>query len=239
VGRLVLHIGAMKTGTTFVQSVLISQRAVLSQQGAALLGDQRQVIRAIQGVINPARWSGSVEQSWSDLASKTHQSSQTFVASMELLSFANDQQVATFVEPFEGVRVDVVVTVRDEFRAIPAQWQSYCRGLGTVGWAGYLRQIADQRFPRRSLANKAFHRARGLRPVLERWWAQSGVSSVHVVIVPGPSAARDELWNRFCAAADLDPAPFDLTGAKSNASLGYGSCDFLRRMNGHLTDVDH
>jgi hypothetical protein len=239
VGRVVLHIGAMKTGTTFVQSVLTSQPAVLSQQGAAVLGGQGQVIRAIKGVRNPARWSGSVQQTWSDLASKTHQSSQTFVASMELLSFANDQQVAKFVEPFDGVRVDVVATVRDEFQATPAQWQSYCRSLGTAGWARYLREISGKRFIRRSLANKTFHRARRLGPVLERWWAQSGVSSVHVVIVPGPDAARDELWKRFCAAADLDPAPFELTEAKSNTSLGYGSCDLLRRMNGHLTDVDY
>jgi hypothetical protein len=157
---------------------------------------------------------------------------------MELLSFANDQQVTTFVEPFDGVRVDVVVTVRDQFRAIPAQWQSYCRGLGTVSWAEYLCQISDGRFPRRSVANKTFQRAQRLRPVLERWWTQSGVSSVHVAVVPGPDAAGDELWNRFCAAADLDPAPFELSGAKSNASLGYGSCEFLRRMNAHLTDFD-
>jgi hypothetical protein len=61
---------------------------------------------------------------------------------------------------------------------------------------------------------------------------------VHVVIVPGPDAPRDELWNRFCTAAGLDPTPFEVADARSNASLGYGSCNFLRRMNSHLTDVD-
>src|SRR5262245_18514348 len=80
VGRVVLHIGAMKTGTSFVQSILTTQPAALSQQGAALLGDRMPVIRAVQAVVNPVRWSGSVEQTWSDLAAKTHQSSQTFVA---------------------------------------------------------------------------------------------------------------------------------------------------------------
>jgi hypothetical protein len=238
VGRVVLHIGAMKTGTSFVQSILTSQPAALSRQGAALLGDRMPVIRAIQGVVNPGRWAGSVEQTWSDLAAKTHKGSQTFVASMEFLSFANDEQVATFVEPFDGVRVDVVATVRDEFRAIPAQWQSYCRSLGTAGWARYLRQIAGGQSTRGSMANRTFRRARSLGPILERWQAQPGVSSVHVVIVPRPGAPRDELWNRFCAAAGLDAAPFEIADAKSNTSLGYGSCNFLRRMNTHLTDVD-
>ena len=236
-GRVVLHIGAMKTGTSFVQSILTSQRTALGQQDAALLGDRMPVIRAVQGVINPARWSGSVEQTWAELAVKAHKSSQTFVASMEFLSFANDEQVATFVEPFDGLQVDIVATVRDEFRAIPAQWQSYCRSLGTAGWARYLRQIAGGRSTRQSMANKTFRRARSLGPILERWRAQPGVESVHVVIVPGPDAPRDELWKRFCSAAGLDPAPFELAGARSNASLGYGSCDFLRRMNSHLTDI--
>jgi hypothetical protein len=238
VGRVVLHVGAMKTGTSFVQSILFSQRDVLDKQDVALLGGREPVIRAIQGVINPGRWGANPGESWSDFAAKAKDSPQTLIASMEFLSFANDEQVAEFVEPFAGVELDIVVTVRDEFRAIPAQWQSYCRSLGTSGWARYLRQIAGPKSARRSMAFRTFRRARGIPAILERWHAQPGVSSVHAVIVPRSSSAPDELWNRFCTAARIDAAPFRVADAKSNASLGYGSCDFLRRMNSHLDGVD-
>jgi hypothetical protein len=238
-GRVVLHIGAMKTGTSFVQSILLSQRDVLGEQGFALLGERVPVIRAVQGVVNPARWPESPDVPWSDFAAQARESSQTLVASMEFLSFADDKQVATLVEPFAGVQLDVVATVRDEFRAIPAQWQSYCRSLGTSSWAKYLREISrTRRTARRSGANRSFRRARSLPTILERWRAQPGVSAVHAVVVPGADAPRDELWTRFCAAAGIDPAPFEIHVAKSNASIGYGSCDFLRKLNVHLTDVD-
>jgi hypothetical protein len=238
--RVVLHIGTMKSGTSFIQSALMSHPEQLDAAGARFLGETfgRQA-KAVRDVLRkpkrPAR-----HGRWRALADEARTfDGELGIISMEFLGFARDAQLAQFLDPFGDLKVDVVLTVRDQFRAIPAQWQTFTRNFGTDDWATYLRRIdhAPWSRDRSSRAAVTFHRAQDVVRVLDRWAAQPLVAGVTVVTLPPPEAPRDELWHRFCAATGLTARDVTLSEAKENTSLGYASCDFLRRLNPLLEDV--
>jgi hypothetical protein len=235
--RVVLHIGTMKSGTSFVQSALASNPAVLDAAGARYLaakfGRQAKAVRDMYR--HPAR-----PRRWDAMAREARLfDGDAGVISMEFLSFAQDEQVEHFLAPLADLRVEVVLTVRDQFGAIPAQWQTFTRNFGTDGWDTYLRRIDAPSFGRRrrSRAAVTFRRAQDVVGILGRWSADSRVASVTVVTLPPPGAPREELWRRFCRAARLPIEHAELGEVHENTSLGYASCDVLRRLNVHLDDV--
>ena len=239
-GRVVLHIGAMKTGTSYLQSVLGSNQQGLEDAGFTFLGGKFGIqARAVRDVLNLPRSPGKNRVRWAALAEEAHKlEGRTGIVSMEFLSFAGPRHVRAFLQPLEGLQVDVIATVRDQFRVIPAQWQTYTRNYGTDDWDTYLRRIEPTKLPRQqSRAFRTFHRAQDVLPALERWRETDQVATTHVMTVPGPGAPREELWHRFRAAAGIPDVAVDVEGVHDNASLGFGSCDYLRRVNPYLQDV--
>jgi hypothetical protein len=229
----------MKTGTSFIQSVLGRNEGVLADAGFEFLGGGFGVqSRAVRDMLKLPRDPARNRRRWNKLARRARAGERTGIVSMEFLSFAREEQVRRLLAPFSKFDVQVVLTVRDQFRVLPAQWQTYTRNFGTDGWEDYLRHIQPGRgrSGRNTRAWKTFHRAQDIATILSRWEA-AGVSSVDVVTVPPPGAPREELWHRFCAATGIPTDGTVLEGVRDNVSLGYASCDFLRRANEHLGDV--
>lgn len=234
--RVILHVGAMKTGTSFVQSVLATHREALADVGVSYPAGSPQ---AVLDLLRLPKQPRQHRERWQALGAEGAQDGRDLLVSMEFLSFAQDRHVAAALEPFAGDRIEVVVSVRDQLGAIPAQWQTYCRNLGTEGWPDYLRSIQPTFLgrARKTRAFRTFNRAQQIPAFVRRWEEAPGVASVHVVTVPPPGSPPLLLWDRFAAAAGLPPVDVDLSVVESNPSLGYGSCDFLRRANTHLSVV--
>ena len=238
--RVVLHIGTMKSGTSFVQSALMSNPDVLDAAGARYLGGTfgrqakavRDVYRKPRKPRRHTRWQALVDEA------RTFDG-EVGIISMEFLGFARSDQLSPFLDPLAGLSIDVVLTVRDQFRAIPAQWQTFTRNFGADDWPTYLRRIDHFAWSsdRKSRASLTFHRAQDVVGVLDRWAADPRVGSVTVVTLPGPEAPREELWHRFCSASRVSAGAVVLEEVRENTSLGYASCDFLRRLNPLIEDV--
>jgi hypothetical protein len=239
--RFVLHIGAMKTGTTFLQTTLERNHALLSDAGVDFTGNRfAYQTRAVSAVLKGPDEGGRRYKKWRKLVRAARRAEQgTSVVSMEFLSFADDRQIRQLLKPLKGMQVEVVMTVRDQFQVAPAQWQTYCRNNGTADWGTYLRQIEPGLAgrARHNDAYRTFHRAQDVDRTLRRWASFRRVAEVHVVTVPGRDAPQDELWNRFFDAVGVVPPAVDFGVAAPNTSLGYGSCDLLRRLNKHLDGV--
>jgi hypothetical protein len=238
--RVVLHIGTMKSGTSFVQSALAKNPKLLAAVGARYLGGTfgRQTKAVVE--INRQPKKRDQHSRWQALAEEARSyPGEAGIISMEFLSFVEAGRLGPFLEPLEGLDVEVVLTVRDQFRAIPAQWQTFTRNFGTDDWGTYLRRIAATGWSRdrSSQAAKTFHRAQDVVAILDRWAAPAIVTKVSVVTLPPPEAPREELWRRFCEAAGMPAVDVPLGGLRDNVSLGYASCDFLRRLNERLSDV--
>lgn len=229
----------MKTGTSYLQSVLGRNQEALEAADWVFLGGKFGVqARAVRDLLNLPRTPVRNRRGWKAIAEEAHRlDGRDAIVSMEFLSFASAMHVDEFLDPLDGLEVELVMTVRDQLRAIPAQWQTYTRNFGTEDWGSYLRSIERTRFVRNNRAHLTFHRAQDVLPSLERWSAHPQVTRTHVITVPGSGAPREELWHRFRGATGIPDVPIAFDDIHENPSLGYGSCDFLRRLNTHLQDV--
>lgn len=233
---VLLHIGAMKTGTTYVQNLLKANRKALKKQGWLVPAGPLVTVgvREVMGLTDAGRkavkgatpkWDKVVRQakSWEGAGS---------LVSMEFLSYAGPDRARAVIESFGADRVHVVLTVRDAAGALPSQWQSYSRNGGEFAWPDFARAITGERGKRRSAAVRTFHRTQDIPRMLEVWGALLPSSRLTVVTVPGRGSPRDELWNRFCSAAGVDSTATTVDEAAfGNPQLGYGSVELLRRIN--------
>ncbi len=236
--RVVLHVGTMKSGTTYLQDVLSS--GVLEPAGGwyvgGTFGAQTSAVRRLLRPDDQRR-----PEQWQALADEANGRDGVAVFSQEFLSFARPPRARWIVDSFGGTPVEVVVAVRDQHGAIPAQWQSFTRNRGLDDWATYeqrLQRMAGGRKGRRGKAVKSFRRAQDVAGILRRWDGLGDHVTTSVVVVPPSGSEPTALWRRFCEAAGLDAGDPEAAGRRSNESLGYGSCDALVRLNRALEPLD-
>lgn len=236
-----LHIGAMKTGTTYLQNLLDSNRGVLEERGWQVppFPFVTTGTREILGLTKRSEKSGT--PTWDRL---THQLESWpgigSLVSMEFLSYARQEPAQRIVRSLAGTDLTVVLTVRDAAGALPSQWQSYSRNKGKVPWGDFVHDVATARADHPSPSSRTFNRTQNIPRMLRVWGEILPRDRLLVVTVPPSSSPRDLLWQRFCQAADVDPdgtlVPDDAFG---NPGLGYGSIDLLRRLNAAgLADLD-
>ncbi len=233
VDRVVLHVGTMKSGTTYLQRAL--DTGILESVGGFYAGGSfKAQARAVDSL---PRWTDRrTPAAWHELAQRVQRRDGVALYSHEFLSYAPQGRVRRVVESFGGAPVEVVLTVRDQQTAIPAQWQTYVRNQGTDAWEVYVRHLESirrggRKRARRVHAVRNYRRAQDVPDMIARWRSHPGVSSVSVVLVPPAGSPPQVLWRRFCEAARIEaPDPPD-AAVRHNESLGYASCELLRRLN--------
>ncbi len=247
--QIFLHIGAMKTGTTFLQQLLIDNKEELAAAGYLFPGKTwvRQV-RAAQDVLysdyKDPRLRAATRGAWQRMARRMlgHDGA-ACIFSMEFLSFAGPQQAERIVSSLSPAPVHVVLTVRDATATIPAQWQTMVRNGRTTSWPDFLRAIRKNPGPVARLtkfvdpAFERFRRAQDVARILSVWRRQLPPERIHVVTVPPRGSDPRLLWDRFARVLGLDPDPYRSPGSVANTSLGYPSAELLRRVNLALGEV--
>src|SRR4029077_18663486 len=106
-----------KTGTTFLQQVMWSNRAELAAQGVVLPGHHAQDhFRASQDLSGIEKLAsapaGSWAGEWEILASQARQAHSVAVISHELFSAADAEQAGRAIASLRPAEVHVVITVR-------------------------------------------------------------------------------------------------------------------------------
>lgn len=234
-----LHVGAPKTGTTYLQRVLWRNQHAL-ERGGVLFPGQRPVdhfhaaldLRGVrfQGHDDPA-----VPGAWERLCAQARRwQGPAVVISHEVLVWATEEHARKAVESLRPADVHVVYTARDLVRQIPAVWQESVKNRRLVGFPRYLQSLRAPNEP--GPWGRAFWAAQDPVDVLRRWGAAVPPERMHVVTVPPAGEPQGVLWERFAGLLDLDPARYrtDLRG--SNVSLGRAEVEVLRRVNRMLGD---
>ncbi len=231
-----LHIGAMKTGTTFLQQLLADHRTPLAAHGFQVPRDQA---LALRGVLKgtPAADAGTRRDRVAHgfLRSVQEYDGRGSVVSWEFLSFLDRSDADRLIDALGGevaADVEVVLTVRDAARTMPAQWQTTCRNGSTLPWPRFARGIGawlDQ--GRDTRPSRLFRRTQDVAQMLETWTGVVDPDRVTVVTVPPSGADPLLLWRRFAEAAAIDPSVVVDPDVRRNPSLGHPSCELLRRVN--------
>ena len=232
--RVYLHIGAPKTGTTYLQDRLTLNAKSLADHGvhypsrSPLVSPSLFHFRAaldLQG----QDWGGPpghAEGSWDALVKRVGRRSGSVIVSHEILAPATREQAARAKSELGGpeVEIHVVYSARDLARQIPAAWQESVKQGRRWRYRRFLRRLDSDRSP-------WFQRAFDLPRVLTTWSAGLPPDHVHVVTVPQRGSDPDLLWQRFCTAFGIDPTWAPRAGARINPSLGVAETQLLRKLN--------
>ena len=235
---VVLHIGAMKSGTSYVQHNLGQNGDVLRKQGYLFPGaGWRQQVLGVLDVLGQTRDGEVVPGSpgaWQRLLDEIRAFDGTAIISMEFLGPTPAEDIERVVTSLAPADVRVVMTVRDLGRNIPAMWQEGLKNGQSWEWGDYLRDIEHPHAGSAEHAKK-FWRHMNFPFIARKWRDAVGQDRFTLVTVPQPGADPRLLWDRFCSVVGLDPEPFDTSG-KSNASLGSASALVLRALNESLPE---
>jgi hypothetical protein len=227
-----LHVGLPKTGTTYLQSIVWSNRERLMEQGLLVPGSSPRQHLWASGVVredpNLARRGEEAVASWAALVSESAEWPGRALVSHEFFGGASTEQAARAVAALEPAEVHVVVTARDPLAVVSSYWQEYVKH-------GFDADLDD--FPPTqpdNPANEWSWRAVDLVGVLERWGAAVPPDRVHVLVLPGYSAPPEALWQDFATLLDVDPCSCDVDAARANHSLGVVEAELLRRVSRQL-----
>ena len=229
--RVYLHIGAPKTGTSYLQDRLRLNRGELAAHHVHYplgpLGLPSSHFKPALDLID-RDWGGAradAEGAWPALVRRVRRLEGTAVVSHEILATATPEQVARAMHDLRGREVHVVYSARDLARQVPAAWQESVKQYQTLSYKRFLDRV-QTRSP-----DLWFWQAQGLPDVLTRWGADLPPERIHLVTVPQSGAPADLLWHRFCEVFGIDPAWAPKDSPRGNTSMGGAETTLVRRLN--------
>ena len=235
----VLHIGLMKSGTSFIQDQLFANQAGLRDQGVLVPGQRwNDQVRGVTEVLGrqPAGL-GENAGAWRALVDEMAPAPGPAIVTMEFLGPASPKAIDRIRRDLPGARI--VITARDLNRSIAALWQETVQNGRDWTFADYRDGVRRARpgheVGEPTTAGTTFWRQQDLVRVARAW--RSAFEDVVVITVPPPGAPRGLLMERFAQAAGLDPAGL-VEAKRGNESLGAASILALRRMNELLNAQD-
>ncbi len=233
--RVFLHVGSPKTGTTFLQQVLWSQREKAKEQGLLLpLGaffDHYLASLEVRDIAPQPADAERAKNGWRRIVAAARRWDGDVLVSHELFAPATAEQAQRAIEAFgPDPEIHLVLTVRDLVRQIPAEWQEHVKHRYKQHFDDFVGDL------RREDPDTWFWKVQDFPDILERWGSTLPPERVHVVTVPPAGQPMGLLWDRFAGLLGLDPDSFSTTGLRANTSLGYEQAELLRRVNLELGD---
>ncbi|MGA9345005.1 MAG: hypothetical protein WBV37_07895 [Nocardioidaceae bacterium] len=231
--RIYLHIGAPKTGTTYLQEVLATNRQAMKRDGLlypklpgiahhSALWDLRQMWKERE-------FNVEVRGHWDRVVAKvTAWDGPAALLSSELFVYAQQDEVVRALTSFGDIEVHVIYTARDLVRQVPAVWQERLKNQHTMRYDAFVSDVIGRS---RSGMAKSFWLAQDAPKALARWSHGLRPEHVHVVTMPPSGSAPDQLWNRFASVVGLDGTQYVADVPATNTSFGAVEAEVLRRLN--------
>ncbi|MBA3234133.1 MAG: hypothetical protein H0T17_09340 [Propionibacteriales bacterium] len=231
--QVFLHVGAPKTGTTYLQDIMLANRDRLVGQGVLYVGTEwtdhvhaNYVVREhprLDALDHRARgaWRRLVDEALGF-------DGRAAVISHEFLGAATTEQAGRAIADLAPAEVHLVLTARAFVNQVPAVWQEHLKYRATAPLGAWWPEETDDPLSEWSW--------RTIDPVgvLGRWAAELDATRVHVVTTPPDPAPPDVLWHRYAAVIGVDADSCELDVARRNESLGVVEAELLRRVNAHV-----
>lgn len=230
--RAFLHIGTAKSGTTYLQELWWRHRTVLRERGLLLPGEALRdhfhapaMVKGMTQVVDEL--DADAREAWHRLLTETRDWPGDVLISHEHFSDSPADAAAAAARDLAAVadELHLVVTVRDLGRVLPSAWQQRVKQGARQGLSDFLNAVRKER------ADQKFWRYQDVPAMVARWAVDVPDERVHLVVVPGPGAARDELWLRAGRVLGVDVSDLDADPRRPNESLALVETELLRRVN--------
>jgi hypothetical protein len=228
--RLFVHVGMPKSGTTYLQSLLWTNRDKLAEVGVLVPGDQRFDHNRITHAVRTHHQDARAERTWAQISREIADWPGTAVISNEWLCQARQAQAQRTVEAFHPAEVHVIATARDLLRTVPSAWQETIKLGVATSFSEFVGSLARQ---------ESRWRWSNLDPslCLPRWQASLPRGQVHLVTVPSVRGRPHLLWERFAGLIGAKDNDFDLDTGTPNESIGAESARLLRTAGPRLREA--
>jgi len=237
--RAYLHIGAPKTGSTFLQGLLWANRTALRDAGLDVLGPGQGMhyraghdLRDIPFDPNDpgVDWTGA----WDQIVRLAQESdAASVIISDEHLASLTREQIQRAVSTLTPRETHVIYGARDLTSLIPSEWQEYVKHGSTATYEDWARSVLESQ---RRGPGRWFWSVHDPLDVVERWSGVVAPQRFHLVTMPPPDAPRDTLWHRFATVLHVPAAAAPRREVAGNPSLGWAEAEFLRRVNEELPE---
>jgi hypothetical protein len=244
--RLFLHVGTIKSATTYLQAICDDNAAALAERGLLWLGSAANfsAVADLYGTTRPDEYGAGAMQ-WPTLVDLIDGHEGDALVSNELLSLRAPKKLDLLFRSLPSAQTQVVITARDFARITVSQWQEHARHRPTGSWAEFIGRVtaADSRHDPEVAW---FWRRQDLPRLVEVWAAHVGVENVTVVTVPPRGSTLDsvdsvdtvdDLRERFFGVVGVaDAASLTVPPLADNQSLGTHSVELVRRIQQRLDD---
>ena len=239
--RVVLHVGCLKSGTSFVQRTLGPEPRRPRCPGLPVPRDHwRQQVLAVIDVRGHRR-DGEVPAdavgAWDRLRAEIAAWPGTAIVSMEFLATTTPAGIQRIVASLAPAAVEVVLTVRDLGRSIPSMWQESVKNGESGSWAEFVAAVRDGD-PRQPGPARRFWRHQAATPIARRWAHGVGVDPLTMVTVPVAGRARRPALGAVLHRRRAGPRALRCcvppAGRGANESLGAASAEVMRTLNERL-----
>ncbi|HET6562920.1 MAG TPA: hypothetical protein VFG72_13675 [Marmoricola sp.] len=226
--RIVLHIGAPKTGTTYLQRLLFQNQAPLAEAGVLVPGRRRLHASAATSIRQPPNGPHRVD--WERLVAESQAWPGTVVLSNEWFCMANARSARRALSELGDVEKHVVFTARDFVAQVPAAWQESLKlGISTRLEEFVSSLETDRGRWRWSVLDPAL--------VLERWRNDLPAEHLHVVTVPPTGSEPTLLWRRFAEACGFPADACDTEVSQTRESVSVEAARLLQLAGPRLRDA--
>lgn len=232
VRRVYLHVGAPKSGTTYLQDRLTRNARHLARHGVHVpnlfpsLTPARAQFRAALDLLGED-WGGPEGHAtghWARLVEKVGRTPGSVVISHEVFAPASAAAIERALTDLgRDAEIHIVYTARDLGRSLVSAWQESIKS----GRRWRLRKFLDLARQRRTW----FAQALDLPAVVDAWGSDLPPDHIHVVTAPTGDGDGSILWNRFCSVLDIDPDVARRRARRHNPSLDAVATEFIRRLN--------
>ncbi len=244
--RVFIHVGAPKTGTTYLQSVLFHYRDELLKRGVCYPADRYDEHFFAAVDLQDLDFSGehrpAAAGTWEQVAARVRDWPGTSVISHDVFAGASEDHVRAAVASLAPAAVHVVFTARDLARQLPSHWQEDVKHGQTASFADWYAGV--ERHDQHDWQLRWFWQVEDIPDVLARWGSCVPPERVHLVTVPQAGGRPEELWRRFASVIGLAADAVDASAVhQPNTALGVAEVELVRRLNhrrgGELTQADY
>jgi hypothetical protein len=225
VSDIYLHVGPVKTGSTYLQDLLWTNRHSLARQGVLHPCEHdNEMWLAANDVQDGAFIPFDLPEAagaWNRIRDRVVAFGGPSIMSHEMLGLSGEDHVARIAASLPVARVRLVVMARSLAATLPSLWQEKVKMADPgISWPDFLEQ---QRMAGAPLTDTSL--------IVGRWLRHVPASRIHVVTVPARGCDRSLLLRRFAEVTGIDTAGWQGSDGHANESLDLVQSELLHRLN--------
>ncbi len=220
-----LHVGPVKTGSTYLQKLLWTNRHLLAQQGVLLPCEHDNEMWFATNDIQDGAFIHfdlpEAEGAWRRVRDRALAFNGKSILSHEVLGLSTDEHVAKIAASLHPNKLHVIVMARGLAAILPSVWQEKVKMVDPdVAWPQFFEEQRQSGAPWTDASL-----------IVNRWLKHVPAERIHVVTVPSRRADRNMLLRRFADVIGVDVTEWQDARAAANESLDVVQSELIRRLN--------